>query len=139
MRISRDVRAASDFAGFETQLPLTLLRLGLNRGMEALLTGRKMSAQELKEWGVASSVVPRNKLADEALRYARAVAAHSTDNLMLGKRALQQYFHGLGIGAFVNFATVAHPLFSNVVWRDGEINFLRDARQGWRPGSHEER
>lgn len=117
------------FAGFETQLPMTLLRLGLNRGMEALLTGRTMSAQELKDWGVANSVVPRDKLEDEALRYARAVAAHSTDNLMLGKRALHQYLHGLGIGAFLNFATVAHPLFSNVVWRDGELNFLRERNE----------
>lgn len=114
------------FAGFETQLPMTLLRLGLNRGMEILLTGRKMSAQELKEWGVANSVVPRDKLEEETLRYARAVAAHSTDNLMLGKRALQQYYHGLGVSAFLNFATVAHPLFSNMVWRDDEINFLRE-------------
>lgn len=114
------------FAGFETQLPMTLLRLGLNRGMEILLTGRKMTAQELKEWGVANSVVPRDKLQAEALRYARAVAAHSTDNLMLGKRALQQYLHGLGVSAFINFATVAHPLFSNVVWREDEINFLRE-------------
>lgn len=114
------------FAGFETQLPMTMLRLGLNRGMEVLLTGRKMSAQELKTWGVANSVVPREQLEDEALRYARAVAAHSTDNLMLGKRALQQYFHGLGVGAFLNFATVGHPLFSNVVWREDEINFLKE-------------
>lgn len=114
------------FAAFETQLPMTLMRLGLNRGMEALLTGRKLTAQELKEWGVANSVVPREKLRDEALRFARAVAAHSTDNLMLGKRALHQYLHGLGIGAFQSFATVAHPLFSNVVWREHELNFLRE-------------
>lgn len=114
------------FAGFETQLPMTLLRLGLNRGMEILLTGRKMTAQDLKDWGVASSVVPADNLMDEALRYARAVAAHSTDNLMLGKRAYQQFLHGLGVGAFLNFATVAHPLFSNVVWRDNEMNFLKE-------------
>ncbi len=114
------------FAGFETQLPMTLLRLGFNRGMEILLTGRKMSAQELKEWGVANSVVPAEMLADEALRYARAVAANSTDGLMLGKRALQQFYHGLGIGAFVNFATMAHPLFTNMVWREDETNFLKE-------------
>lgn len=114
------------FAGFETQLPLTLLRLGMNRGMEALLTGRTLSAQELKEWGVAASVVPPDRLMEEALRYARAIAAHSTDNLMLGKRALHQYLHGMGVGAFQSFATVAHPLFTNMVWRDDEINFLRE-------------
>lgn len=114
------------FASFEMQLPLTLMRLGLNRGMEVLLTGRTLTAQELKDWGVAASVVPRDRLMDEALRYARAVAAHSTDNLMLGKRALHQYLHGLGFGAFESFASVAHPLFTNMVWRDDEINFLRE-------------
>lgn len=114
------------FAGFETQLPMTLLRLGLNRGMEILLTGRKVTAQDLKEWGVASSVVTPEKLEEEALRYARAVAAHSTDNLMLGKRAYQQFLHGLGVGGFLNFASVAHPLFSNVVWRENEMNFLKE-------------
>lgn len=117
------------FAAFETQLPMTLLRLGLNRGMEALLTGRTMTAAELKDWGVASSVVPREQLEDEALRYARAVAAHSTDNLMLGKRALQQFLHGMGVSAFINFATVAHPLFSNVVWREDEVNFLSERNE----------
>lgn len=114
------------FAGFDTQLPITLTRLGLNRGMEILLTGRTITAQELHEWGVANSVVPADQLEEEALRYARAVAAHSTDNLMLGKRALHQYLHGMGFGAYQNFATVAHPLFTNMVWRDDEINFLRE-------------
>ena len=113
------------FAHFETQMPMTLMRLGLNRGMEILLTGRTMTAQELKDWGVANSVVPRDKLEDEAMRYARAVAAQSTDGLMLGKRALHQYLHGMGMGAFQNFATVAHPLFTNMVWREDEANFLK--------------
>ncbi|RJG04184.1 enoyl-CoA hydratase/isomerase family protein [Noviherbaspirillum sedimenti] len=114
------------FAAFDTQLPMTLLRLGLNRGMEALLTGRTITAKELLDWGVANSVVKAENLMDEAMRYARAVAAHSTDNLMLGKRAYQQYLHGLGFAAFQNFATVAHPLFTNVVWREDEKNFLRE-------------
>ena len=114
------------FAGFETQLPVTLLKLGMNRAAEILLTGRSMSPGELQEWGVANSVVPPEKLHEEALRYARAVAANSTDNLMLGKRALQQHLHGLGVSAYQNFATVAHPLFTNMVWREDETNFLRE-------------
>jgi len=113
------------FAHFETQMPMTLMRLGLNRGMEILLTGRTMTAAELKDWGVANSVVPRESLEDEAMRYARAVAAQSTDGLMLGKRAYHQYLHGMGMGAFQNFATVAHPLFTNMVWREDEANFLK--------------
>ena len=46
------------FAGFDSLLPVTLLKLGVNRGYEALITGRAITAQEMKQWGVAASVVP---------------------------------------------------------------------------------
>ena len=114
------------FASFEVQLPLTLLRCGINRGFELNITGRKVSAQEMKEWGVVSSVVPREQLMDEALRYARAIAAHSTDNLMLGRQSMQMFFNLLGVGSYINYAQVAHPLFTNMVWREDEHNFLRE-------------
>lgn len=114
------------FAAFDGQMPIALLKLGLNRGMEVLLTGRSLTAQELKDWGVANSVVPPDALEAEAMRYARAVAALSTDGLMLGKRALHMYLHGLGMSGYQNFASIAHPLFTNLVWRDDEYNFLKE-------------
>ena len=114
------------FAAFDGQLPIALLKLGINRGMEILLTGRKVTPQELKDWGVANSVVPADRLDAEAMRYARAVAALSTDGLMLGKRALQMYLHGLGVAGYQNFASVGHPLFTNLVWREDEFNFLKE-------------
>jgi enoyl-CoA hydratase/carnithine racemase len=119
-------QARIGFAAFDGQLPMALLKLGLNRGMEVLLTGRSISAQELKEWGIANSVAEPGALDGEALRYARAIAALSTDGLMIGKRALHQYLHGVGMSAYQNFASVAHPLFTNLVWREDEFNFLRE-------------
>lgn len=119
-------QARIGFAAFDGQMPIALLKLGLNRGMEVLLTGRSLTAQELKDWGVANSVVPPEQLEQEAMRYARAVAALSTDGLMLGKRALHQFLHGVGMGAYQNFASVGHPLFTNLVWREDEYNFLKE-------------
>lgn len=119
-------QARIGFASFDGQLPIALLKLGLNRGMEVLVTGRVVKAQELKDWGVANSVVPPEQLDAEAMRYARAISALATDGLMLGKRALHQYLHGLGMSAYQNFASVAHPLFTNLVWREDEYNFLRE-------------
>lgn len=118
------------FAAFDGQMPMALLKLGLNRGMEVLLTGRSLTAQELKDWGVANSVVPAADLEAEAMRYARAVAALSTDGLMLGKRALHMFLHGMGMAGYQNFASVAHPLFTNIVWRDDEYNFLKERDGG---------
>ena len=122
-------QARIGFAAFDGQMPLALLKLGMNRGMEVLLTGRTIKAEELKTWGVANSVVPPERLEQEALRFARAIAALSTDGLMLGKRALHMFLHGLGMAAFQTFASVGHPLFTNLVWREDEFNFLRERNQ----------
>lgn len=125
------------FAAFDGQMPIALLKLGLNRGMEILLTGRSVTAAELKDWGVANSVVEPDQLQAEALRFARAIAALSTDGLQLGKRALHQFYHGVGMAGFQNFASIGHPLFTNLVWREDEHNFLRERnahgnKEAWR-------
>lgn len=125
------------FAAFESQMPMTLMKFGPNRAMELLLTGRIVTAAEMKDWGIANSVVPADQLLDEAMRFARAISMLATDGLMLGKRALQQYYHESGVSAFQNFASIAHPLFTNLVWREDEYNFLRQRdgkgnKQAWK-------
>lgn len=119
-------QARIGFAGFSTAAPLLLLKLGPNRGYEAMITGRKVSAIELKDWGVVASVVPRDRLADEALRYARAVAHHSADGLMVGKQALITFWHAVGMAQFADYMQMAHPVFTNTVWRPDEFNFMRE-------------
>lgn len=114
-------------AGLDMGLPVLLTRLGVNRGFELLITGRTATADELRQWGLISSVVPREGLLDEAMRYARAIAAHSTDGLMIGRQAMKMFWNSQGLGQWHNFAAVAHSLFTNLVWRDDEVN-LFDAR-----------
>ncbi len=113
------------FAGFDTVLPVTLLKLGLNRGYEAVITGRTITAQEMKEWGFAASVVPEDKLMDEAMRYARAISAHSTDGLMIGRHSMMLFWDLMGIPEYFSYFKIAHPLFTNLVWRDDENNWLK--------------
>lgn len=116
-------------AGFDMFLPVVLLRLGINRGYEALITGRTIPAQELADWGVLASVVPVAELEDEALRYARAVANHSTDGLMLGRKAIQMFWAMMGMAQWNAFCEVAHPLFTNLVWRDDEVNLYKERQR----------
>ena len=119
-------QARIGFAGFSTAMPLVLLKLGVNRGYEAMITGRRISVDELREWGVVSSVVPEGELDDEAMRYARAIAHHSADGLMIGKQALITFWHAAGMAQFGDWVEMAHPVFTNLVWRDDEFNFFKE-------------
>ncbi|WP_374024546.1 enoyl-CoA hydratase/isomerase family protein [Mycobacterium sp. HNNTM2301] len=119
-------QARIGFAGFSTAMPLALLKMGPNRGYEAMITGRKVTAHELREWGVAASAVPAERLRDEVLRYARAIAHHSADGLMVGKHALIAFWHAVGMAQFGDWVPMGHTVFSNLVWRDDEFNFMKE-------------
>lgn len=120
-------------AGLDMGLPVLLTRLGVNRGYELLLTGRTASASELAEWGFISSVVPRDSLDEEAVRYARAIAAHSADGLMIGRQAMKMFWNLHGLAQWRNFASIAHPLFTNLRWRDDEINLFKERAAAGNP------
>ena len=119
-------QARIGFAGFSTAMPLALLKLGPNRGYEAMITGRKVAATELRDWGVAATVVPAEALRDEAMRYAHAIAHHSADGLMVGKHALIAFWHAVGMAQFGDWVPMGHTVFSNLMWRDDEFNFMKE-------------
>src|SRR5689334_10094234 len=125
-------QARIGFAGFSTAMPLALLKLGPNRGYEAMITGRKVTASELKDWGVAASVVPAESLRQEAMRYAHAIAHHSADGLMVGKHALIAFWDAVGMAEFGGWVPKGHTVFSNLSWRDDGFTFMkeRSSREG---------
>ena len=131
-------QARIGFAGFSTAAPLVLLKLGVNRGYEMLITGRRVPAAELHGWGVVNSVVAADDLADEALRYARAIAHHSADGLMIGKMSLIAFWHAVGMAQFGDWVEMAHPVFTNMVWRDDEFNFFRERNERGGKGALDE-
>ena len=114
------------FATFDMLLPVVLLKLGINFGYEVILTGRLVTAQELERRGVVNSIVGVDDLQDEALRYAKAVAAHSTDGLMIGRQAKKLFWDMLGLSQWWSFVNIGHPLFTNLVWREDEANLLKE-------------
>jgi enoyl-CoA hydratase len=114
------------FAGFSPAFALAALKCGPNRARALQLTGRLVTPEEFKEWGVVESIVPPDELMDEALRYAKMVAWHSTDNLMLGRKSMQLFYDLMGMPAYRTWTAIAHPLFTNMVWRDDEFNFFRE-------------
>lgn len=105
---------------------LSLLHLGPKRQRELLLTGREISARTAMEWGLVNEVVPDDQLEDRVLTWARAVAAHSTDGLVIGKAFNSVVLEGLGMTQAWLASSLSHALFTNLVWRDDEWNFLKE-------------
>lgn len=63
---------------------------GMQVASEIVLTGRRLSAQEMHSWGIVNKVVPVDKVVEEALRYASMIAENSPDAIICARAGLRQ-------------------------------------------------
>ena len=104
---------------------IQLFTLGYKRMREWQLTGRTIDAKHALEWGVVNDVVPDDKLDEEALRWAKAVALHPADGLMIAKTHTLMMLDLLGMPGQFTAGALAYPLFTNLKWDDEDWNFLK--------------
>jgi enoyl-CoA hydratase len=104
---------------------IQMFTVGYKRMREWQLTGRALTAQEAKEWSVINSIVPDDKLDEETMRWAKAVALNPADSLMIGKTHTHIMFDLLGMHGQFAAGALAYPLFTNLKWEDEEFNFLK--------------
>lgn len=71
--------------GWTAMLPAVI---GNRRASEALLLDRSISAQEAVEWGMANRIVPADRIREEALGLARALARQKAGSAAKTKRLL---------------------------------------------------
>ncbi|KAI2604171.1 enoyl-CoA hydratase/isomerase [Hypoxylon fragiforme] len=71
-------------------LPRLIRTVGLQRASEFALTGRDATAQEMEMWGVVNKVVPRERVVQEAVRYAEMIARNSPDAIVCTRAGLRQ-------------------------------------------------
>ena len=64
--------------------------IGRRRAMDMLLSGRFISAEEAERFGLVNRIVPVDRLAEEAMKWASELAQSSAFTLALGKRAFYE-------------------------------------------------
>lgn len=106
-----------------------LMTVGYKRMREWQLTGKTINAQQALEWGVVNAVVPDDKLEEEVMRYANAVALNPADGLMIAKTHTLLMLDLLGVPGQFNAGALAYPLFTNLKWDDEDFNFLKRRQQ----------
>lgn len=116
--------------GFAGQDPwtnqLAILTMGLKRSRELLLTGRAIDAATALDWGIVNEVVPDAELPETVMRWARGIASHAMDGLVIGRQHHQTTLSNMGFHQTYAMSMMSHPLFTNVVWREDEWNFLKE-------------
>ncbi|MBS7700224.1 MULTISPECIES: enoyl-CoA hydratase-related protein [unclassified Chelatococcus] len=64
--------------------------VGFARAIELALTCRMLTADEAVDWGIASRVVPADRLVEEAVAVARQITAFPPKSVRLNKRLIRQ-------------------------------------------------
>ena len=110
--------------GFVPAMVMTILRrlVGERVAFDLVATGRVLGAEEARQLGLVTRVVPDDGVAGEAGAIADRMAAGSATALALSKQLLYDldglsFSDGIALGARVNAAARATPDFSSAIAR----------------------
>ena len=90
-------RGLTPFAG---ALPRLVSIVGRQRATEMALTGRAITAEEARDWGLCNFVTSSNhddSVVDKAVEFAKAMAQTSPDAMIVTREGLKLAWGGLGI------------------------------------------
>lgn len=102
--------------------------IGLKKMKEIMLTMRPLGAEEAEQAGLVNRVVPLEDLEQWVADYAQAISVMPMDALMMGKSmmGLIQAARGQAIGSMTGW--IGHGWTTNMVFDDGDWNFLKERR-----------
>ncbi len=110
--------------GFVPAMVMTLLRrqVGEKVAFDLVSTGRLLGAEEARQAGLVSRVVPADRLDQDAGALLHQLASSSASALALTKRLLYQldgptFRDGIALGARINALARMHPDFATAIER----------------------
>ncbi|KAI9008497.1 enoyl-CoA hydratase/carnithine racemase [Hyaloraphidium curvatum] len=109
--------------------------IGYHNAMAMILTGRHMSAQEMKEVRFVQEIVPHEKLLDRALEWAELITANSPDGVRASKA---QARNGRNVGWVqanldTNILPEAVAMRNGSNFIEGPLAFAQKRKPNWGP------
>jgi enoyl-CoA hydratase len=108
-------------AGGTQRLPRAV---GKAKAMDLVLTGRMMDAAEAERAGLVARVVPADRLLDEALAAATAIAGHSLPAVMMAKEAINRAYEMPLAEGMLFERRLFHSLFGTEDQKEGMGAFV---------------
>lgn len=116
-------------------LPRLVRTVGRQRAMEMALTGRTLSAEEAREWGLANKVVPKGKSVEAAIEMAELISANSPDSVIVSREGIKMGWEG--VGAEEGTRLIAENWYSRMDkgdnMKDGVRSFVEKRKPRWVP------
>src|SRR3984893_1142734 len=112
------------YVGWGPRLWTWIETMGLRRFQEMLFTGRPFTAKEMYDCGFVNSVVPREKLEEETLKYATACArSRPVDTVAVQKTFLEIYKQYRGEYMGSTLTSMVEALWPYMKHDPGELKF----------------
>jgi enoyl-CoA hydratase len=108
-------------AGGTQRLPRAV---GKAKAMDLCLTGRMMDASEAERAGLVSRIVPAERLLDEALEAAAAIATYSQPSVMMIKESINRAFEVPLAEGMLFERRQFHAVFATEDQKEGMTAFL---------------
>ena len=106
--------------------------VGKAKAMDMCLTGRMMDAREAERCGLVSRIVPAERLLEEALEAASAIAGYSRMAVMLNKEAVNRAFETTLAEGLRFERRLLHASFATEDQKEGMAAFIEKRTPQWR-------
>lgn len=106
--------------------------VGKAKAMDMCLSGRMMDAAEAERCGLVSRVVPADKLIDEAMKSATAIADMSLPILMMTKESVNRSFETTLTEGVRFERRVFHAMFSTTDQKEGMAAFVEKRKPAFK-------
>lgn len=105
--------------------------VGKALAMEVILAGRRLSAAEAVQYGLANKVVPVESYLDEAIRFAAPIAAQAPIAARMAKEAINAAFETPLQSGLAHERRLFYLLFSTEDQKEGMDAFINKRRATW--------
>lgn len=105
--------------------------IGKAKAMQLCLTGRLMGAEEAERAGLVATIVPANKLLEQALETAGKIATKSLPSVMVCKESVNRAFESSLSEGLLFERRQLHALFATADQKEGMAAFAEKRKPRW--------